>query len=295
MKEIFFSSLYPVAVSAIVIVLYILGRFWLNGKLTRRIKRVKKKEVFEPISGDTPEELDDKEVAALGLDSVEKRFRFIKRIFPLLLAVLWVTLLVTPYLSKLPAIYISLIVAVVSLILGVAIRPFVENIVGGIVITLFQPFRIGDTVLIDDRYGVIEQINLTHSVLRVWNWKRFVIPNSKLLAKEIENFTMHEPLIWTHLKFHVEPEADLDLVEKLAFEASFASEYKVEGEQPTFWVTDLGRDSVQCWLAIWAPNPSDSWELRCDVRRRLHKKLKDNGIAFQNFRHNSKQYMSWKG
>lgn len=285
-----YEYIYPITVSGIALILYSLGNMWISRKKKRRIKRAQKKDIQDPIGGETPEEIDDARLQALGIDSIKGRFLFIQRAYPIFIACLWLALLIAPYLSKLPAIYISLIVAGVSLIFGVAIRPFVENIVGGVVISLFQPIRIGDTVRIDGHYGVIEQINLTHCILRVWDWKRFVIPNSKMMTKEVQNLNMHDDLIWTHIVLYIEPECDLDLVEKLSREAAFESEYKVAGEQPTFWVTDMQKDSIQCWLAVWAPNPQDGWELRCDIRKKLHKKFRENRIAFQNIRHNSKQY-----
>tara|TARA_B100001971_G_scaffold215193_1_gene260058 strand:+ start:148219 stop:149133 length:915 start_codon:yes stop_codon:yes gene_type:complete len=290
-QALFLQYLYPISVSFVAFLLYLIGNVWISRKKNRRITGFRRKEISDPIGlGDTPDEIDDEKIQALGIDSIKGRFLFIQRAYPIFIGCLWITLLITPYLSKLPAIYISLIVAIVSLVLGVAIRPFVENIMGGVVISLFQPVRVGDTVRIDGHYGIIEQINLTHCVLRVWDWKRFVIPNSKMMVKEIQNHTMHDELIWTHITFYVEPECDLDIVEALAREAAFESEFKVPGEQPTFWVTDMQKDSVQCWLAVWAPNPPDGWELRCDVRKRLHKKFRQNKIAFQNFRHNSRQY-----
>lgn len=290
MNELIMKNLYPLSVTFIAFLIYLIGQGSIKAKRNKRITRAKRKEVHDPISGDTPEEINDDEIQALGVDSIKGRFLFIQRAYPIFVFCLWICLLVTPYLSELPAIYISLIVAIVSLTLGVAIKPFIENIIGGVVISLFQPIRIGDTVKIDDHYGVIEQINLTHSILRVWDWKRFVIPNSKMMQKEVQNHSMHDNLIWAHVVFYVEPECDLEEVEKLAVQAAFESEYKLAGEQPTFWVTDMQKDSVQCWLAVWAPNSPDAWELRCDIRKRLHKKFRESKIAFQNFRLNSRQY-----
>lgn len=290
MESILISNLYYIGISFFLLIFYLIGKAWLLRKENKRIRRAQKRDVFDPISGETPEEINDAEISALGIESIKSRFSFIKKVFPILIFASWLILLIIPNLSKLPAIYISLTVALFSLIVGVAVKPFIENIIGGVVISLFQPVRIGDTVKIDDQYGVIEQINLTHSVLRVWDWKRFVIPNSKMHTKEVQNFSMHDDLIWTHVPFYVEPECDLDEVEKIAKKCALESEYSYETEEPTFWVTDMQKDAVQCWIAVWAPNPPDAWELRSDVRKRLHKELKSHRIAFQNIRHNSIQF-----
>jgi len=290
MERIFISNLYYIGVTFFLLIVYGVGKAWLSRKESKRIRRAQKRDIFDPMGGETPEDINDAHIAALGIDSIKSRFSFIKKVFPILMFILWSVFIIIPNLSKLPAIYISLTVGLFSIIVGVAIKPFIENIIGGIVISLFQPVRIGDTVKIDDQYGVIEQINLTHSVLRVWDWKRFVIPNSKMHTKEVQNFSMHDDLIWAHIPFFVEPECDLEQVENIAKKCAKESQYSYPNEEPTFWVTDMQKDAVQCWIAVWASNPPDAWDLRSDVRKRLHKELKTNRIAFQNIRHNPIQF-----
>lgn len=272
---------YPVSVTASVLALYIAGSLSIANKKNKRLKRAKKREVFEPVHSDTPEEIDDKEILKLGIDSIRSRFVFMQKLFPIMMVLLWLVILVIPYLSALPAIYISLVVTVVSVVAGISLRPFLENIIAGVIISFFQPFRVGDTVRIDNQYGVIERIDLTQCILRVWDWERFVIPNSKMLTKEIQNLTMHDSLIWAHISFFVEPGCDMDEVEELAKDAARKSKYSLDAEEPVFWVTKLEKDAVECWIAAWAENPTDAWELRCDMRRGVLTSLGKKGIKSQ--------------
>lgn len=284
--ELFTEYAYPILVTISMLALYLAGNFSLLNKKKKRIKRAKKKEVFDPIQGETPKEIDDKEIFDMGIESIRSRFHFMQRLLPVLFVSIWLIALSVPYLSALPAIYISMVVTIVSVITGIALKPFLENIIAGVIISFFQPFRVGDTVRIEEQYGVIERIDLTQCILRVWDWKRYVIPNSKMLTKEIQNLTMHDSIIWAHTPFHIEPNADLEEVEKLAKEAAVNSEYSIDREEPVFWVTGLEKDSVECWIAAWASNPPEAWELRCDMRKRIHKSLRERGIKFQSIQAN---------
>lgn len=281
MKELFTTYIYPVSVTIVMLALYLAGNFSLAKNRNKKIRRAKKKEVFDPTSGDTPKEIDDREIFNLGIDSIRSRFSFMQKLFPVFMLTLWMVILAIPYLSALPAIYISLVAAIVSVVLGIALRPFLENIIAGVIISFFQPFKVGDTVRIEGQYGVIERIDLTQCVLRVWDWQRFVIPNSKMLTKEFQNLTMHDTLIWAYVNFWVEPGCDLDEVETLAKDAARQSTYSLEKEEPVFWVMQLEKDSVECWIAAWAANPSEAWELKCDIRKGVHKRLMQQGIKFQ--------------
>ena len=281
MQDLLTAYAYPFIITVVAAGFYLAGSFSILNKRNRRLKKARKVEVYDTISGETPSQIDDDEILNMGIDSIKSRFSFIQKLFPIGMFFLWLVALVIPYLSTMPAIYISLLVAVVSVTMGIALRPFLENIVAGVIISFFQPFRVGDTVRIEDHYGVIERIDLAQCVLRVWDWKRFVIPNSKMLTKEIQNLTMHDSFIWAHVAFHVEPECDLERVEELAKRAARDSKHILEREEPVFWVTKLEKDSVECWVAAWADNPPEAWELRCDIRRDLQKFLKAEGIKFQ--------------
>lgn len=278
MNDLISTYAYPASVTVVILALYSAGNLSLLNKKRRMLKRVKKREVFDPIQGDTPDEIDDKKILQLGVDSIQSRFVFIQRLLPIFLALAWVVFMSVPYLSALPAIYISVVLTIVSVVAGISLRPFLENIIAGIIVSFFQPFRVGDTVRIEGQYGVIERIDLTQCVLRVWDWERFVVPNSKMLTKEIQNLTMHDSLIRAHIEFWVEPHTELDKVEKISLDAAKDSHFSLKNEEPVFWVTKLDKDAVQCWVAAWAENPSDAWELRCDMRKRIHSSLREANI-----------------
>ncbi len=286
MKALFIEYAYPALVTFSMFLIYLAGSLSISNKKGKRIKKAKRKEVFEPIHGDVPEQVDEKEILKMGIDSIRARFVFIQKLWPILLLALWVIILSVPYLSALPAIYISLIVGIASVVAGIALKPFLENIIAGIIVSFFQPFRVGDTVRIEGQYGVIERIDLTQCVLRVWDWKRFVIPNSKMLTKEIQNLTMHDSLLWAHVSFYVEPDCDLEEVEEIARSVARKSVFSMDTEEPVFWVTSMEKDAVECWVAAWVDNPSAAWELRCEIRKELHKELRAKNISFQKARIN---------
>jgi small-conductance mechanosensitive channel len=59
---------------------------------------------------------------------------------------------------------------------GLAARPILENLVAGIQIALTQPIRIDDVVIVESEYGRIEKITATYVVVRLWDWRRMVLP-----------------------------------------------------------------------------------------------------------------------
>ena len=43
------------------------------------------------------------------------------------------------------------------------------------------------------------------------------------------------------------------------------------------------KDTIKCWLAAWADNPSDAWELRNDLRTSLLKRFQSEKINFHQY------------
>lgn len=271
---------YPISVSIVFILLYLYFRLIVKRAEKLKLKNIKKREIHGAVETDSPVDNDEKRIKAKGISAIEDRFSFISKALPLALFAIWSVVVFVPYLGSIPSVYISIIAAILSVIAGVSLRPFLENLFSGVVISFFKFIKIGDTVIIDGHYGLIEEIGLTYSIVKKWDWNRVVIPNSKLIQKEIQNLTINDQFIWAHIEFYVSPDTDLEKLEEWAKECPVGSKYFADTEEPTFWVMELEKDSVKCWVAAWADNPSDAWELRNDMRTKLLKRLQKEGVSF---------------
>lgn len=271
---------YTFAISFVMVTLLVIIHLTIVRTEKAKLKRLEERKKFEAVSTETP--LEDPALYALekGTQNIETRFAYMKRfIYPFLLSI-WILLIAGPHLGTIPSVYTSLVVGAISLMFGIAARPYVENIFAGMTISFSKTVRIGDTVLVDEQYGTIEEINLTHTIVKVWDWRRYVIPNAKIIQKEFLNYSLYDRYIWSSIEFFVAPESDLELVEALAVKSLNESPFfdQKRFEKPVFWVMEMQKDTVKCWVAGWAASPSLSWNLKHDVRKRLNKSLRENSI-----------------
>src|SRR5436309_7309949 len=72
--------------------------------------------------------------------------------------------------------------AVLGIIVGFASQRTLGNFVAGLLIAFTQPLRLGDVVTIVDAPGVVEEIGLIYTFVRLDNGDRLVIPNEKLAS-----------------------------------------------------------------------------------------------------------------
>jgi small conductance mechanosensitive channel len=80
--------------------------------------------------------------------------------------------------------------AVIGIIVGFASQRTLGNFVAGLLIAFTQPVRLGDSVVVGDGEGVVEEIGLTYTFVRTPGGDRLVIPNEKLASDTIRNSTI---------------------------------------------------------------------------------------------------------
>jgi len=65
--------------------------------------------------------------------------------------------------------------------LGLAFKDFLSNTIAGILIIIYKPFKLGDTIKISSFEGKVVDINLRYTVLEVDD-KKIFIPNSQAMT-----------------------------------------------------------------------------------------------------------------
>lgn len=210
--------------------------------------------------------------------SIKNRFSIFRRVIAISALMLLVLLISFPYIDQLPQAFLSILVGSAAIITGMAARPFIENFLSGMAITASRMLNIGDTVLLNEQYGTIEDISSTHTVIKLWDWRRYVIPNSLMINHEFINYSLYDKWLWANVEFYVSYESDLELVQELAVRAAKSSDHYQAFEEPAFWIMDTHKDSVRCWIAAWAVTPLAAWELKADIRTKLVMELNKRGI-----------------
>lgn len=274
---------YIIGVTSIAVFLYV----WLHYRVTSiknqrvdRIKNLFKKdpEATSAIPTDVLSAKEERQEQRDIVKGVKVRFTVIRRALFLCLATVWGLAMVLPFVGQLPSTMISILIAISTAVIGIAARPLVENMISGIVISFSKQLRVGDTLMMDEQYGTVEDISITHTKIKTWDWKRYVIPNSRMLNKEFINLTLNDSLLWAYLEFTVSYEADLDEVSRVAREAATSSPHHNDQEEPQFWVMRMEKESVVCWVAAWAESPGEAWNLKSDIATRLIREFRKRGI-----------------
>jgi small-conductance mechanosensitive channel len=211
-------------------------------------------------------------------ESVTTRFSIFRRVAVFVAFFAFIIGVSFPFIDKLPQAFISIMVGAAAIITGMAAKPFIENFLSGIAITASRMLNIGDTIKLNDYYGTIEDISATHTVIKLWDWRRYVIPNSSMINQEFINYNLHDKWLWAHVEFYVAYGSDMQLVKEIAEDTAKRSEHCLDFEDPAFWIMETNESSITCWIAAWASSPAEAWELKAEIRTALILDLHKAGI-----------------
>jgi small conductance mechanosensitive channel len=72
-----------------------------------------------------------------------------------------------------------------GIVIGFALKDIVQNFLAGILILVNRPFRLGDQIRSGDHEGTVEDIQVRATLLRTYDYRRVVIPNSELFTNRV--------------------------------------------------------------------------------------------------------------
>lgn len=252
---------------------------WLRVTERRSLKTFREHVDLPPVYTDSPVDDPVAEAAELVSEGIATRFSVVRKLILPLALVLGGFAIMLPFLDMVPAASVSVVVGAVTVVAGLALRPVIENAIAGLVISGSRLINVGDTLTIGEEYGTVEDITITHTTIKLWDWRRYVVANSKMLQTNFINYSLHDQFVWAYIAFWVDYSADLDEVAKMVDAAARASEAFADYEDPRFWLMDTTQDAVMCWAAAWADSPPDAWRLKHDMRKNLIPRLAERGWA----------------
>ena len=162
-----------------------------------------------------------------------------------------------------------------SLVVGMAMKGTLENLIAGVQIAFTQPFRMGDAVVIEGNWGWIEEIGTMFVVVKIWDLTRLVIPLSYFLQNSFQNWTRTSAELLGYTYLYTDYTVPVDAVReelKRICESTPLWGGKVCGVQ----VSDSDRYTMQLRALMDARNSGDAWNLRCLVREKLIDFLQKN-------------------
>ncbi len=180
---------------------------------------------------------------------------------------------------------------ILAVAIGFASQQTLSNIISGIFIVIFKPFRVNDRLKIRDTLnGIVEDITLRHTVIRDFENRRIIVPNTLMGNEIIINSDFEDDRICNWLEIQLEHGTDINLAKDILEKAAVIhplsldnrSMEELEEATPKVKVRIVQINAVgitiRAW--IWTENSAKGFELKCDLYENIYKKFNEEEITF---------------
>lgn len=177
----------------------------------------------------------------------------------------------------------------VTIVVGFASQQAFSNIVSGIFVIFFKPFRIGDTITIGADTGVVEDITLRHTVLKDSENNRIIIPNNTISSATIKNATIGDANVMNNIILILAPDTNIEkamqIMEQEGTSHAFSLDMRTEQEKiqakkiANAKIVDMDAAGVKVRLSVWADNAEKAALMKSDLLQVLKKRFEHEKIV----------------
>ncbi|MDH6132616.1 hypothetical protein P3T37_002001 [Kitasatospora sp. MAA4] len=209
------------------------------------------------------------------LQRVHTRISLLRRMVSALIAVVTVAVMLLTF-AAMRTVGASLLASagLIGVVAGIAAQSTLGNFFAGLQIAFGDTVRIGDTVVVEGQQGTVEEITLTYLVVRLWDYRRLIVPVSYFVSKPFENWTRKDPGLLAVVLLHLDHTTPMpELRERLSGILLDSAHW--DGDEWALRVVDSTPSTVVVRATMTARSPEETFLLRCQVREELLAFLRD--------------------
>lgn len=268
----FFTQLYDEATLTITVIVILLLMFLAQYLLRRAFKRFEKSRVHTELE-----------------DTTNYRFMYYALLAVIYLTGIGFAIWNIPTLKHVAQSMLAS-AGILAVVVGFAAQQALGNIISGIFIVMFKPYRINDRITVKDTLsGIVEDINLRHTIIRNFENQRIIIPNSVISNEILVNSNYNDDQICRFIEVGISYNSDIDRakeiiaqeIENHPFNIDVRKEEDIEKGVPRVMVKvlTLGESSVNLRGWAWASDPASGFMMQCEVIESVKKRFDKEGIV----------------
>lgn len=165
-----------------------------------------------------------------------------------------------------------------GLAVGLALQGSLSNLAAGVLLVMFRPFRAGEYVDLGGVAGTVQSVQIFSTTMRTADGKIIVIPNGKIIAGNIINFS-REPARRNEFIIGVAYDSDIDQVKQILTDIIQSEDRILKDREMTVRLNELGASSINFVVRVWS-NSGDLQNVYWDVLERIKREFDAAGISF---------------
>jgi len=171
---------------------------------------------------------------------------------------------------------------IAGIAIALAAQDIVSNFLGGALITVDKPFKVGDRVRIENYYGDIVGVGARSTRLKTLEHQIVTFPNNKITSNIIVNYSEPDPKIKMTIPVSVAYGTDVDRVTTVITEVVNAAiketELLLDTPAPQVFFIEFGASELKFIVKVWVKVYSTPDEVKDAINRRINDRFVKEGI-----------------
>ena len=171
-------------------------------------------------------------------------------------------------------------VSVASIVIGLAAQNTLGNLIAGISILLYRPFQVGDRMQVTAptglETGTVESLTLGYTILRTYDGRRIVVPNSAMAIQITVNLTAVDPRVMAIVPMSISYDSDIGKARQVLIELAQAT--PMVQEVISCPVTQVGDSKIVLSLQAWCRDPEAAKQVEFAIYEQSKKRFDQEGI-----------------
>lgn len=178
---------------------------------------------------------------------------------------------------------------ILAVAVGFASQQALANVIAGIFIVIFKPFRVKDRITVRDTLaGVVEDITLRHTIIRNFENRRIIIPNSIISNEVVVNADLIEQKVCRWVELNISYGSNVERAKAIMQEEVLRHPLFVDNRDEaaiqredhpvTVRVIEMGEYFLKLRAWAWAKDNADAFAMGCDLFETIKARFDEAGV-----------------
>lgn len=175
-----------------------------------------------------------------------------------------------------PVVLIAGATTTVLIVVAVALRESLANFAATVIFFIFQPFKTGEMIETMGKVGIVEEIQLFNTIIRMFDQRMVSLPNNQIQENGVINYTRNG-VVRADVRMVVSYNANLEQVRAIVEDIVAGDPRVLEHPSRDILFLETGQDGILMEVRAFATT-GDFFKLASDLRERIMARFKEEGI-----------------
>lgn len=169
------------------------------------------------------------------------------------------------------------ILGAAGLAVGLALKDSLSNFASGVMLILFQPFKVGDAVTAAGVSGSVERIDIFNSVINTWDNQKVIVPNSMITSNIITNINAN-PTRRIDLVIGISYDDNVNKAQDILKQLIQSDSRILTEPTPKVALLEFGDSSINIAVRPWVKT-SEYGDVRFDLMEKIKQSFDEHNIT----------------